>query len=188
MRAPTETLEMIFQDSGLGLERGRVELASSTMAWAVAFHRLAALMVPRLPESMVAVEHVGSTAVSGLIAKPILDIAIGVRDAASANAVTKAMEGIGFLYRGDFEGELSRTFGLELEPRIRLVNAHLVEYGGGPWSKYIEFRDRLRLSPTACADYAETKARLAEQHNQDGAASRANYVDGKSEVVARIVT
>lgn len=188
MMAPTDTLEMIFQDSGLGLERGRVELASSTLAWAVAFHQLAALMVPRLPESMVAIEHVGSTAVPGLIAKPILDIAVGVRDAASADAVTKAMEGIGFLYRGDFDGDLSRTFGLELEPRIRLVNAHLVAYGGRPWSKYIEFRDRLRLSPTACADYAETKARLAEQHNRDGATSRENYVDGKNEVVARIVT
>ncbi len=146
------------------------------------FHLLAAELLPHLPESVVAVEHVGSTAVPGLPAKPILDVAIGVRAEVDPSDVTSALERFGFLRRGDVVGpRLDRNFGLELDDRIRSVNAHLVQYGAEEWYAYLAFRDRLRADPAARDEYAGTKLRLARDFPDD----RTSYLEGKSEFVRR---
>lgn len=166
--------------TSLGLRRGVVELAPYDPAWPVIFHELAAELLPHLPAAVVAVEHVGSTAVPGLPAKPILDVAIGVRRDADAPVVTAALERCGFLPRAESgEPELQRNFGLELEDRVRLVNAHLVRYGGPPWLAYLQFRDRLRADEAARDDYAKIKFDLARRFGED----RQGYVDGKTSFV-----
>ena len=163
--------------TSLGLRRGEVRLDPADPTWPVIFHLLAAELLPQLPESVVAVEHVGSTAVPGLVAKPILDLAIGVRADADPAAATEALQRFGFLRRGDVVGpRLDRNFGFELEDRIRLVNAHLVTYRAREWDAYLEFRDRLRADPRARDRYASIKITLARHFPDD----RTAYVDGKT--------
>ena len=168
--------------TSLGLRRGEVRLALTDPAWPVIFHLLTAELLPYLPESVVAVEHVGSTAVPGLVAKPILDLAIGVRTGADPAVPTAALLKFGFLLRGDVPGpRLDRNFGLELDDRVRSVNAHLVQYRAEEWAAYLAFRDRLRSDPVARDEYARTKITLARDFPGD----RASYLDGKSEFVRR---
>lgn len=160
-------------------------MAPPDPCWPVVFHLFAAELLPVLPGSVVAIEHVGSTAVPRLAAKPILDIAVGVRAAADPEEVSQALERFGFLRRGDAEGaELDRNFGFELADRIRLVNAHLVRYAGPEWNGYVAFRDRLRADVGACDDYARLKAGLARGFSHD----RGSYVEGKSAFVRAAIT
>jgi GrpB-like predicted nucleotidyltransferase (UPF0157 family) len=71
----------------LGLTYGTVQLAEWDSCWAAAFERLAAILRDAVAEHVSAVEHVGSTAVPGLVAKPILDTAVGLRRDAKFDAV-----------------------------------------------------------------------------------------------------
>lgn len=130
----SEALACRLQES-LGLARGVVAVVPPDPAWPVVCHLFAAELLPELPDSVVTVEHVGSTAVPGLAAKPILDIAVGVRTGASPDDASQALEDFGFLRRGDAEGaELDRNFGFEVTERVRLVNAHMVRYASPEWA------------------------------------------------------
>ena len=174
----------VFTDADLGLERGAIAIAPPDRMWPVVFHRLAAQLLPALPDAVVAVEHIGSTAVPGLPAKPILDVAVGVRAASGVDAVDEALQDFGFLRRGHEAGpDLHRNFGLELVPRIRLVNAHLVVYGSHPWVAYLRFRDHLRTDPAARDAYAALKQELAVVHAGD----RPAYVEAKTAHIAGLV-
>lgn len=166
----------------VGLPRGVVLVLPANPAWAPLFHLFAAELLPRLPPSVVTVEHVGSTAVPGLAAKPILDVAVGVRANADPDEASQALENFGFLRRGDHDGPgLARNFGFELEERVRLLNVHMVTYTGPHWIGYLAFRDRLRADSHARDEYASIKRELAEQHSSD----RQAYLDGKAAFVAQ---
>jgi GrpB-like predicted nucleotidyltransferase (UPF0157 family) len=174
-------MDSVFKGSKLGLERGVVEIAQSTAAWPATFDRLAAVIGPALTESVTAVEHIGSTAVPGLPAKPVLDIAVGVRPGADPQQPTGILTSLGFVYRGDPGGDtLDRNFGWEDRPRHRLANVHLVTHGGREWRAYIEFRDLLRRDPVARNAYLQLKLDLAARFRTD----RKAYVAGKDRFVA----
>lgn len=177
--AISEALARRLQES-FGLARGVVAVVPADTAWPTVYHLLAAELLPALPESVVTVEHVGSTAVPGLAAKPILDIAVGVRAGADPSEASRALEDFGFLRRGDAEGaELDRNFGFELVDRVRLVNAHLVRYAGREWMQYVRFRDRLRADVHARDEYAGIKSDLAGRFSSD----RQAYLAGKAAFV-----
>jgi len=133
----------------------------------------------------IAVEHVGSTAVPGLPAKPILDIAVGLRPGVDRDTVVEALQSLGFLYRGAVEEDegLNLMFGWEDTPRHRVVNLHVVTHGGRRWRDWVVFRDRLRADGRARDAYAALKADLARRFPND----RTAYIAGKDEFVARIL-
>jgi GrpB protein len=88
-------------DTVLGLTYGQVRLVDSDPGWPRAFEALAAELRSALGEPAVAIEHVGSTAVAGLLAKPILDPAVGLAPDAEPDRVISAIERLGFVFRGD---------------------------------------------------------------------------------------
>jgi GrpB-like predicted nucleotidyltransferase (UPF0157 family) len=171
-----------FVGSGLGLARGEVRLVPSDPSWPATFERVRARLRSALPESVVAVEHIGSTAVPGLPAKPILDIALGVRPDAELEPLGQALEALGLIFRGRTEdGTLDLNYGLEYPERHRLMNAHVVAYNGEQWRAYLAFRDRLRADPDARDRYAGLKASLAAEVGHD----RKAYVAGKTAFITR---
>lgn len=166
--------------ASLGLRRGVLAMAEADRRWPELFHRYAAELIPCLPDTIVAVEHIGSTAVPGLPAKPILDVAVGVRTLDGVDVAAAALTTFGLIPRGvDRAVEFNQNFGLEIDERVRLVNTHLVRYGGPEWRHYLEFRDRLRADPAARDDYAELKRGLVAGAGLD----RVGYVDAKTEFV-----
>ncbi|QTX03485.1 GrpB family protein [Agromyces archimandritae] len=178
-------LATAFADSGLGVRRGVVELAPSTPAWAETFERVAGVLRNTAPACVAAIEHIGSTSVPGLTAKPLLDVAVALRpgtDSADAD-VDAWLSGLGMLFRGDRdEIRPDRMYGFELEPMVRLANIHVVPVGSPDLSRYLAFRDRLRASPSEREAYAALKLRLATEHPRD----RLAYLAGKEAfIVAR---
>lgn len=177
--AISEVLASRLQES-FGLVRGVVTVVPANPSWPVVYHMLAAELLPSLPNSVVTVEHVGSTAVPGLVAKPILDIAVGVRTGEGPDDASRALEDFGFLYRGDAEGiELYQNFAFELSDGVRLINAHIVRYAGEEWTQYLAFRDRLRADVYARDEYGKIKNDLAKQFSYD----RRSYIAGKTAFV-----
>ena len=106
----------------------------------------------------VAIEHVGSTSVPGLAAKPTIDIAVGVRALILPEGAAAAMERLGYHYGGDL-GLPQHVFRKgERMPWRFLV--HVVEHRGFMWRDFLAFRDYLRADPTEAARYEDLKRSL----------------------------
>lgn len=164
--------------AGLGLEYGTVCLAKARAEWGVLARRLADDVARALSSAAAGVEHVGSTAVPGLVAKPIIDLAAGVGDA-RPEAVRQPLERLGYQYRGDAGEHGGLVFVLDDRPRHRVAHVHVVEYGGSQWRRYLAFRDLLRSDASARAAYARLKIGLARTYPDD----RKAYQDAKDGLV-----
>jgi GrpB-like predicted nucleotidyltransferase (UPF0157 family) len=173
-----------FSDTGLGLTYGQVHLVDSDPGWPHAFEQLAAELRAALGDLAVAVEHVGSTAVPGLVAKPILDLAVGLAPGADPDRAITAIERLGYAFRGDKGDTGGLLFVLEDRPAHRLAHVHGVPHDGEKWRQYLAFRDRLRTDPHARAAYAELKRSLGEQFADD----RQAYTAGKAAFVAALMS
>lgn len=113
---------------------------------------------------VVAVEHVGSTSVPGLAAKPTIDIAVGVPDLRLPEGATAAMERIGYHYAGDL-GLPQHVFRKGDRVPWRFL-IHVVEHGGSMWRDFLTFRDHLRANPAAAARYEELKRTLLAERDE----------------------
>jgi GrpB-like predicted nucleotidyltransferase (UPF0157 family) len=129
------------------------------------------------------VEHVGSTAIPGLTAKPILDVLIGLAPGTDPDRVIATLERLGFQDRGDKGDDGGRLLVLEDRPAHRVAHLHLVGHGDALWRRYLTLRDRLRGDPDARAAYAGLKARLAARFSED----RRAYTAAKAAFITRLL-
>ena len=128
-----------------------------------------------------AIEHIGSTSISGLGAKPIIDILAGVDDLDIALECVAPLAGIGYEYRSETNPSIpERRYFRKGKPR--LFHLHMCEYKGSFWYKHILFRDYLREHPEVAAEYFELKKRLAEKYGRD----RIGYTEAKADFIERI--
>ncbi len=127
-----------------------------------------------------AIEHVGSTAIPNMPSKPILDIAIGIRDFDQAFDTIPLMSELGYNFRGEV-GVPRRHFFILGRPRTHHV--HMIEFDGSAWQKRIGFRDFLRENPVKAKEYADLKKSLAEQFPKD----ISSYSAGKTEFIDSIL-
>ena len=128
------------------------------------------------------VEHVGSTAVPGLDAKPVIDVMAGVRSLEDSPILVERLAGIGYEYRGE-AGIPGRLFFRKLRGSERTHHLHVFELGGGEWDRHILFRDYLREHPEAAREYARLKRDLAARFYHD----REAYTDAKTDFISAVV-
>jgi len=131
------------------------------------------------------VEHVGSTAVPGLVAKPIVDLMAPVAsldDSAGADGTLVA--GGWSLVPPDLDQRPWRRMFVLAQQDRRLAHLHLVESEHPRWRQALAFRDRLRDHPELAAEYAHLKRRAAQVHASD----REAYTQAKSALVAAVVS
>jgi GrpB-like predicted nucleotidyltransferase (UPF0157 family) len=121
--------------------------------------------------------------VPGLLAKPIIDLAVGLRSGTALDAVEIPLSELGWIYRGDAGENGGWVFVLEDAPWRRVAHAHGVEFGGRQWVRYLRFRELLRRDEAARRAYEDTKSRLAERF-PDG---RAGYTEGKDLTVCALL-
>lgn len=164
----------------LGLESGRVSLANDHEAWAEAYRLEEARILDAIGGHVLDIRHVGATSISGVPAKPILDILIGVEDFESGAACVTPMQGIGYLYRGE-QGIPGRHYFVMGDPRTHHV--HLVARASEDWLVTASFRDFLRSHPDSAHEYAQAKEALAARYPLD----RSAYQREKDEVIARLL-
>jgi GrpB-like predicted nucleotidyltransferase (UPF0157 family) len=128
------------------------------------------------------VEHVGSTAIPGIAAKPIVDMIAGVRDLEEARAAYEPLHAVGYLdepHRPEIAHHFAKP-ALELD--ARRLNLHLTEPSSSLWRERLAFRDALRADPSLAAEYEALKLRLARRHGDVRA-----YTDEKRDFVRRVL-
>jgi GrpB-like predicted nucleotidyltransferase (UPF0157 family) len=164
----------------LGLEKGKVKVAPHTELWHQLFAEEEAHMREAIGEWVIAIEHVGSTAICGLSAKPIIDIAAAVREAADAERCIRPLEHIGYEYRGE-AGIAGRYYFVKGEPRTH--HLHMVERDSNFWKAHLLFRDYLRTHRDVAEEYQRLKTELAMKY----AADREAYTEGKSRFIEDVL-
>lgn len=111
------------------------------------------------------VEHVGSTAVRGLAAKPVIDIMAGVESLEASRDAIDTLREVGYRY-APYRVEVMHWF-CKPKPSLRTHHLHLVPTGSALWEDRLVFRDRLRADGTLARRYAELKIALAAHHPRD---------------------
>lgn len=158
-----------------------VHLTEPDEGWAAAFEAEAARLRRILGPVALGVDHVGSTSVPGLVAKPIIDIVLTVADPADEATYVPALETAGYVVRIRepewFDHRLLK--GPDVD-----VNVHVFGAGCPEIHRMIRFRDRLRRDPAERRLYEDTKRRLAARPWP----SVQDYADAKDEVVADILS
>jgi GrpB-like predicted nucleotidyltransferase (UPF0157 family) len=128
------------------------------------------------------IHHVGSTAVPGLDAKPIIDILVGVESLPVSRACFEPLAGLDYLY-APYRSEEMHWF-CKPDPSRRTHHLHLVPVGSARYRDELAFRDHLRSSPGAARAYAELKHRLAADFEYD----REGYTDAKADFIVRALS
>jgi GrpB-like predicted nucleotidyltransferase (UPF0157 family) len=164
----------------LGLEKGVVRLVSYTSAWKQLFKQEKAALQDRLAGSIIAIQHIGSTSIPGMPAKPIIDIAIAVAHFEQARVCIPMMEELGYQYKGEF-GIPRRHYFVKGDPR--LFHVHMSEIDSQEWHDTLLFRDYLRSHARLAREYAQLKVQLAAQYPHD----REAYMEGKTAFVLRVL-
>lgn len=158
----------------------RVELRPYNSDWPAQYEREASRISRALGERVRSLDHVGSTSVPGLAAKPIIDIVLSVEDSADEDSYAPPLERLGYHIRVRepewFEHRVFRGPNND-------VNLHVFTVGASEVDRMLRFRDRLRFNREDRRRYEERKRELASQEWN----SIQDYADSKSEIVEQIL-
>ncbi len=172
-----------MEGESIGLERGSVVIREYDPRWATEFEREQLVLAQLLGDLDARIEHIGSTAVEGLAAKPIIDIAIGFDDRTWLEQARQLLAEVGYDDRGDFGDAGGVVFAKGSEER-RTHYLHLVQVGSDQWHRYLAFRDALRGDPGRREEYAKLKRTLAMRVGND----REAYLAGKAAFIETAVS
>jgi GrpB-like predicted nucleotidyltransferase (UPF0157 family) len=164
----------------IGLEKGIVKLSRYTGEWRQLFEVEKASLQDKLGSYILDIQHVGSTSIPGMLAKPIIDIAIAVALFEEARVCIPLIEELGYEYKGEF-GIPHRHYFVKGDPRT--FHIHMSEIDSMEWQNTILFRDYLCQHADIAKEYAELKTQLALKYPQD----RTAYLDGKAPFIERIL-
>jgi GrpB-like predicted nucleotidyltransferase (UPF0157 family) len=150
-------------------------------AWPAAFEHVRSRVAEALGDLAVGIEHVGSTAVPGLEAKPIVDIDVVIRRAGGLDEVVRRLAQLGYTHLGDLGIVGREAFRATKEmPRHHL---YVCASGAVPLQAHLILRDALRDDPALAAQYGALKRELAERYRDD----RDAYTEGKSAFITAVL-
>jgi GrpB-like predicted nucleotidyltransferase (UPF0157 family) len=167
----------------IGLKRGRMRVVSSDAGWSALFAQEEQRLRERIGHLVLAIQHVGSTAVPGLAAKPIIDIAVALLASANIPHCRPLLVDLGYLDRGDAGRDGGYLFVKECAPEVRTHHLHLVTLDDPQWRNYLRFRDKLRANAALRDEYASLKRTLQERFAGD----RRSYTAAKDAFVCRVL-
>jgi GrpB-like predicted nucleotidyltransferase (UPF0157 family) len=127
------------------------------------------------------IEHVGSTAIPGLAAKPVIDIMAGVESLAASQGAIAAASRLGYGYF-PYKSGVMHWF-CKPSPAFRTHHLHLVPLDSPAWRDSLAFRDYVRANPAVAAEYAALKLRLATEYEFD----REAYTEAKGPFIKRVL-
>ena len=154
-----------------------IVIAEYDPAWPEMFEVEAAIIFAVTGNIVRRLEHIGSTAVPGLAAKPVIDILAGVDVLDLARAAVPAMQRVEYEYVPEFEEETpQRLYFRKDVDGARAFHVHMVELTSDWWADHLLFRDWLRAHPDDARAYAALKRDLAAKHGAD----RVAYTDAKT--------
>mgnify|MGYP001583376638 CR=1 FL=1 len=166
------------------LKRGTVKLVPHNPKWSELFDDEKQLLKNTFGDIIIAIEHIGSTAISGIPAKPIIDMNIGVESLEVARSMKEKFEKLGYEHRpfvpGKTKDELKwQELYVKGPEAKRTHHVHVTVLGNNYWENDMLFRDFLRRNPGRAKLYAELKEKLAEKHAND----RGSYTKSKENFI-----
>jgi GrpB-like predicted nucleotidyltransferase (UPF0157 family) len=168
----------------LGLKRHTVRVVPHDPNWFLAFGAEREYLLKAGGDLIQALEHVGSTSIPELPAKPILDIAIAVATRDHFAPLIERLERLpGYIYRGDSGADGGHLMVKESEPDVRTVHVHMVEQSDAQWVNYLDFREALKQNAAYRHQYLECKKELMAENDRD----RKRYTIGKRDIIQAIL-
>ena len=165
----------------LGLRRGTVLVEPHNAEWDVIAAETIAELHRILQDVLVDAQHIGSTAIKDICAKPIIDIVAGVSDFDKLLSRNSVLEENGFIFRGQVH-PLQYMY-ICGDNDIRTHHVHAVIYDSEEWNNYVDVRDYLNCHKKDAEAYSKLKESLAKQYSED----RGTYTASKSEFIGEII-
>jgi len=167
--------------------KGSIITANYDPKWPIVYEEEKAKILRAIGNRVVAIEHVGSTAVPGLGAKPIIDIMVGVSHLSDARECIEPLKKIGYEYVPEYEASIPERRYFRKGPSQvpnRHFHLHMVERTGSFWERHLLFRDFLRAHPIVARRYYQLKKELAAKHGSDHEA----YTEAKTSFIESVLT
>lgn len=168
--------------SMLGLACNKVALVPYTFEWREVFQKEKQCLQRALEPYVWDVEHIGSTAIPGIVAKPIVDILVLLYRASDIDRCKPLLDDLGYMYKGEQEVPGWHFF-CKRERTNVTHHLHVFPRDNTNWPRYLLFRDYLCDHSSVAMAYVALKKRLAEQYMDD----RAAYTAGKSAFIQSVV-
>lgn len=164
-----------------------VKIVDYDPEWPILFEKEKAKILKAVGTKVVAVEHVGSTSVPGLGAKPIVDILVGIPHLSGARDCIEPLQTIGYEYVPEYEATLPQRRYFRKGPSNipnKHYHLHMVEHNGEFWKHHLLFRDYLRTHADAASDYWKLKKKLAAKHRSN----REAYTEAKTSFIKSVLS
>ncbi|MDM7924767.1 MAG: GrpB family protein [bacterium] len=158
-----------------------VQVVAHSPVWSKSFHEEADRLRALLESEVLAVHHIGSTAIPDICAKPIIDILVEVRAIDRIDHFNAEMRQHGYLPKGEY-GMAGRRFFIKGDEERRTHHVHVFERGHSEVARHLNFRDYLRAHRADAARYGALKADLAGRFSTDIEA----YQAGKAELIREL--
>lgn len=164
-----------------GVERYKVRLLPHNQAWEDEFSQVKIQLQAIWSDNIIDIQHVGSTAIPAICAKPILDVAVLLRSFQRMDI--DAMKRLGYDYCGPQHGsDTYQLYVLRGENQISLRHIHCYDPQDKEFNQLIKFRDYLNAHPDTATQYARLKKELASRYPDD----RSAYTKGKEKFILKI--
>lgn len=167
----------------LGLKRGTVALEPHNDEWEKSAKETIHVLETILGSDAVAMQHVGSTAIKEIMAKPIIDIAVAVKDFGDVLRHEEALKDAGIIFRGEDVAEQLLFVMGDFKKDTRTHHIHVVKWDEQQWRNYLNFRDYLNANPLAAVQYSKLKEKLAAVYPDN----RKAYTEDKRQLIDEIL-
>ena len=166
----------------IGLKRGTVRVVPYNPDWLMCFQAERDLLRNTLGSKVLEIRHIGSTAIPGMPAKPIIDILMAVRNLADVTDFVDALVRIGYEDKGD-GGVVGRRYFVKGTEAGRTHHLNFYQMNSPGWATHIVFCEYLKSHNEVAKEYADLKQKLASEFPTD----RASYTNGKERFVAAVI-
>lgn len=167
----------------LGLKRGTVKLEAYDPEWATLFELEKERIQDVLKKDAFGIEHIGSTAIPGMDAKPILDLMVAVDSIEDYSQFTPKLESLGYSFMRDNRSEQEHVLYVKGPEECRTHYLKLTTQGSRFWREHILFRDFMILHPDRAEDYKKLKHELLEKFADD----RPRYTNDKAAFIIEMI-
>ena len=162
------------------LDKRKVEVKSHDNKWSNKYEKAKNKINNIYKDILVDIHHIGSTAIPNILAKPVIDIMVVVKDINKVDQFDNSMQELGYEPKGEF-GIKNRRF-FQKGGNHRSHHVHIFEKGNQEIQRHLNFRDYLRAHPAKAKQYSKLKEKLAEKYpyNVD------KYIEGKNDFIKEI--
>ena len=149
------------------MNTAKVEVRAYECAWKTEFEKIKTELGSALGDLIVGIEHVGSTAVKGMSAKPCIDLDVIIKDYSVFDSVVEKLATIGYIHEGNLGIKDREAFKYSDKPHLMAHHLYVCPQYSDELHRHITFRDFLQSNPDAAAKYSKIKENAAELYPND---------------------